>query len=150
ANDYAFFAYDRLCGSTPAPDDDHPASSCQEADDLLPAQLRRLTRLQFKNTVEAVLGALESDSNSNSASIWPDFEDSMPTIGMSNHADALRINALNLESVYRSVTQIVDLAVNRNTTLRNCAASTSAGCVGNILDNYGALLWRRPLNSLER
>lgn len=143
-NDYAFFAYNALCNTDSIPSDPESALSCQARDDLLPAQLRRLTGPQFKNTVEAALGTLSNDS------VWPDFEDGIPTIGMSNNADALRVNAINLESVYRSVAQISALALNKNSTLGTCASAADSLCVTSILDNYGSKLWRRPLTGAER
>lgn len=140
-NDYAFFAHGALCGSGSS---SGSALSCQAQGDLVPAQLRRLTGAQFKNTVEAVFGPLNNDS------LWPDFEDSMPTIGMSNNAGALRINAINLETVYRSVINIVELAMNQNSALGTCASASDSTCVARILDSHGALLWRRPLTAAER
>lgn len=144
AHDYAFFAYDALCGSGLAPSNPISGLSCQAQGDLLPAQLRRLTGPQFKNTVEAVFGTLNSDS------IWPDFEDGIPTVGMSNNADALRINAINLEAVYRSVTHISELTLNQNEALRTCANASDSLCITAALDRYGHLLWRRPLAGAER
>lgn len=138
-NDYAYFAYDSLCGGTV-----NPGLSCSASNELLSPKLRRLTKTQFANSIKSVFGGTYSDA------VLPDFQDAIPTIGMSNDANALRIHEINMESVYLSIDAIVDQLLVQNTTVSSCVSSTSNTCLTTILDTQGRLLWRRPLTTTEK
>lgn len=139
-NDYAYFAYDSLCGSGPV----DPGLSCSATDQLLSPKLRRLTKIQFANSIKSVFGGTYSDN------LFPDFQDAIPTIGMSNDANALRIHEINMESVYWSIDAIVVQLLVQNSTVSNCVSSSSNTCLATILDTQGRLLWRRPLTTAEK
>jgi cytochrome c553 len=139
-NDYAYFAYDSLCGGGP----NNSGLSCSSTNQLLSPKLRRLTKTQFANSIKSVFGGTYSDA------VLPDFQDAIPTIGMSNDANALRIHEINMESVYWSVDAIVDQLLVQNTTVSSCVSSTSNTCLSTILDIQGRLLWRRPLTTVEK
>ncbi|MET0355456.1 MAG: DUF1592 domain-containing protein, partial [Cellvibrio sp.] len=138
-NDYAYFAHDSLCGTTPT-----PGLSCSATNKLLSPKLRRLTKTQFTNTITSVFGGTYSDT------VLPNFQDAIPTIGMSNDANALRIHEINMESVYWSIDAIVDQLLVQNTTIKSCVDSTSNTCLSTIQDTQGRLLWRRPLTTTEK
>jgi cytochrome c553 len=138
-NDYAYFAYDSLCGGS-----NNPGLSCSATNQLLSPKLRRLTKAQFANSIKSVFGGTYTDA------VLPDFQDAIPTIGMSNDANALRIHEINMESVYWSVDAIVDQLLVQNTTVSGCVSSASNTCLSTILDTQGRLLWRRPLTTTEK
>lgn len=117
--------------------------SCEAQDGLFSPKVRRLTGEQFQNTINDIFVA------SFDAVSWPDFGDSIPTIGMSNNADSLRINTININEVYDSVDQIVDIVIASDPTVSSCASSGSDACVDNVLTQYSQLLWRRPATSEE-
>ncbi len=120
-----------------------PLASCQQQNGLLPPKLRRLTRNQFKNTVESVFDVDLSGVE------WPDFGDGIPTLGMSNNADTLRINTINFENVYAAVDTLVNRVLSGNTSFASCVNSNNNNCVDSALTTYAPLLWRRPLSGDE-
>jgi mono/diheme cytochrome c family protein len=138
-NDYSYFAYDSLCEVEPPSN-----SSCSTTSELLSPKLRRLTQSQFANTIKTVFGGTYSES------IWPDFGDGIPTIGVSNNANALKIHSVNMESVYNSVDAITKQLIQQNTTVKNCISSTSNTCLDNLIDIQGKALWRRPVSTTEK
>lgn len=136
-NDFAYFTHDRLCSEPPEEE-----LSCEATDDLLEPQLRRLTQTQFVNTITSVFG------NDYSAVVGKVFEDGIPTIGMSNNANLLQINQINLENIYSSVEAVINQLLSNQ--LSACRTGSGNTCINNLAGQYGPLLWRRPLTSQEQ
>ena len=115
------------------------------AADVVPIapQLHRLTALQFANTVEAALGP------NFDAEDLPDFGDDIPTLGLANDADLLRISAVNVDNVYRSAAAVAAQAVERNATIAACVDGTGTDCFADVARSIGQVLWRRPLTDNE-
>lgn len=126
--------------STPV---EEPEVSCKDSGALLPPTLRRLSQTEFRASVESVFGTIFPDS------AWRDFNDSLPTLGMSNNAGLLNIDSQNFEAVYYSVDSIVDTLLTKHSGIASCLDSDSGACINTLIAEYAPLVWRRPLTSSE-
>ena len=105
--------------------------------------LHRLTSLQYANTVEAALGPhFDADD-------MPDFGDDIPTLGLSNDADLLRISSVNVAGVYGAAEAIAARAVEQNPTIAACVAGSGTECFSDFARSIGQTMWRRPLTDRE-
>ncbi len=161
-NDYEYFAHDTACTDGPVAVDPNPptgpvsnshlrttnfqGSSCRAQNALQRPQLWRLTSRQFANSVRSVFGAHNFPNNF----AWPDLGDAPTIIGMSARADRLLINSVNMDYINDAVELVVDRLLDHHSGIRACASATQPGCIDDLVDEYGPLLWRRPLNSQER
>lgn len=108
------------------------------------AHLRRLTAAQYATTVRAALGDFVPDD------AMPDFGDDIPTIGMNNSPSLLRVNDINVNSLYEATEAIAAIAVEENAQLAACATGSGDACFAEVIDEVGAKLWRRPVADAER
>jgi hypothetical protein len=118
-----------------------------ETSDVGPPQLRRLTQVEYQNTIADVFPEI--------ASTWPGVRlgpDPTSPLGFTNDAAVLVVAAQTAqeildtaEDVARAVTAPATLS-----TLLPCAATTKdATCAGEFISTYGARLFRRPLSADE-
>lgn len=119
-------------------------ASCELRDGLLEPKLRRLSEQQIMNSLRDIFGDIFADD------LRPNMEDGTKLIGMNTLADRLNINTINLERMYDSSRELVQVILQNNTTVRQCAQNASAACVATLLDDFGSKLWRRPLSTQER
>lgn len=138
-NDFAYLNHDAQCGGDSAPV--QVSGSCAIRDELLEPQLRRLTQTQLVNTITTVFG------DQFDPSIWPDLGDGIPTVGMSNNANMLQIDIVNLERIHATVSAVIEQLL--ASTVSECVASSNTGCIDNLLIEYAPQLWRRPLTDRE-
>jgi hypothetical protein len=149
-NDYAYFAHGSLCsggGSSSSASSSSSSAvataSCSVSKDLLTAKLRRLTKVQFANTVKTAFPGSYADS------LWPEFGDIYPSEGMIKSED-MRLQDLNLQASYNSVDSIVTQLVAQDTTVKACIAATGTTCMTALIDTQGKILWRRPATTAEK
>ncbi|MBA2661367.1 MAG: DUF1588 domain-containing protein [Bradymonadaceae bacterium] len=108
------------------------------------AHLRRLTSKQYENTLRQALGDVFERGD------LPRFGDDSPTIGMNNSPSNLRVNDINVESIYASTQGIARAAVINMPSVRDCVAASTDTCFGQFVDEIGHQLWRRPVATEER
>lgn len=128
-------------GTTPGVNNPLPGAGAIE---LTSAHLRRLTPLQYANTVRDALGDVFE------AEELPQFGDDMPTVGFNNSPAKLRLNDINVDSLYASTQVLARAAVSNTPVVRDCVAASGDACFGEIVDELGHQLWRRPLSGEER
>lgn len=116
---------------------------CAEAQPLLQPQLRRLTRTQYENTLEAVFGPIAADD-------LPSFGDDNPTIGLANDPSKLRITTVSIDSVYASAQAVSEHARSTHRTVIDCLGDSDGACFTEVIDELGSGLWRRPVTDEER
>ncbi len=120
------------------------AELCSGQQPLLGVQMRRLTPLQYKNSVEAAFGILFADPE------LPRFQDDNPTIGLANDPQKLRVTTVSIDSVYRSGQAMATRVALEVPQVKDCAAGTSPDCFGEIIEKLGLALWRRPVLAAEK
>jgi hypothetical protein len=110
---------------------------------LVAPHLRRLTDRQYENTVRYALGdVFEADD-------LPQFGDDIPTIGLNNDPNSLRINDVNVGSVYDSSQALARAAIEGTPVVRDCVAASDDACWEPMVDDIGHKLWRRPVSDVE-
>ncbi len=112
--------------------------------ELTESHLRRLTPVQFENTVRHALGDVFE------AEDLPSFGDDIPTIGLNNNPSILRINTVNIDSLYASMQRLAQAAVQGTPVVSECVEASNDTCFAEVVDEIGPKLWRRPLQSEER
>ncbi|MEZ4461817.1 MAG: DUF1588 domain-containing protein [bacterium] len=112
--------------------------------ELTRAHLRRLTAIQFENTVRYALGDVVQNED------LPTFGDDIPTIGLNNNPSLLRINAVNVDSLYNATQALAQASVQNTPSVRDCVAAADDACFENLVDELGHKLWRRPLTAEEK
>jgi hypothetical protein len=105
--------------------------------------VRRLTQLQYHNTVRQALGdyLVEED--------MPNFSDAIPTLNFSNNPNFLSINDSNVTALYNASGRIAAKSVTENAALSACVSASDEACFEQLIEDLGAKLWRRPLTGVE-
>lgn len=111
---------------------------------MMAPQVRRLTALQYANTVRQTFGDIFDSAD------FPIWGDDIPTIGFANDARILRVSDANAEALYSGTSRLAERAAGQVPALTQCASATTDTCFGTIIDTVGAALWRRPLTADER
>ncbi len=124
--------------------DTGPSNETPEPLVLMAPQVRRLTSLQYANSVRAVLGDIFDGVD------FPAFNDDMPTLGFANDARILRISDVNIESLYTATAGLAVRAVAQVPSLASCVSAATDTCFASIIDDVGRRLWRRPVTPEER
>jgi hypothetical protein len=121
-----------------------PGSSCSVADPGL-SPLRRLTRVEYDNTVRTLLGT----TGSVAAELFPPDEEQF---GFDNSAEGRGLNAALAEGYLRAAERLAREAVGKLASLLPCdpAAKGEAACLDQFLDGFGQRAWRRPLEAGEK
>ncbi len=112
--------------------------------ELTKPHLRRLTPAQFENTIRYALGEVYE------AEDLPQFGDDIPIIGLNNDPSSLRVNDVNVASIYDSAQAIAQASIDGTPVVRDCVAAADDACWGQVVDEVGHKLWRRPLTDVER
>jgi hypothetical protein len=121
-----------------------PGSSCAVVDPG-PSPLRRLTRVEYDNTVRMLLGT----SAKLGAELFPRDEEQF---GFDNSAEGRGLNGALAEGYLRAAERLAREAVTRLPMLLPCdpASKSEAVCLDELLDGFGARAWRRPLEPGEK
>lgn len=125
-------------------DDDLPPGACVE-DTAIAATVRRLTNVEYVNTVADTLGV---DIAEQAATELPE---EVRSDGFSNTSSALLVTYDRVEA-YRDLAKSVvsgmtDLSA-RIDDATSCTDFTEA-CARPVVEHFGQLLWRRPLTDAE-
>lgn len=108
------------------------------------AHLRRLTPAQYESTVRSALGdVFDADD-------LPQFGDDIPTIGLNNNPSSLRINDVNVSSLYNATQALAAAAVANTPVVSGCVMASGDACFEEVVDDLGARLWRRPVTAEEK
>jgi hypothetical protein len=121
-----------------------PGSSCAVADPG-PSPLRRLTRIEYDNTVKMLFGT----SASVAAELFPADEEQF---GFDNSAEGRGLNSALAAGYLKAAERLAKDAVAKLATLSSCdaAAKGDAACLEAFLDGFGQRAWRRPLEDGEK
>ncbi len=105
--------------------------------------VRRLTELQYHNTIRSALGDyFEPEA-------YPALDDAIPTIGFANNPEYLGINDANAGKLYDATGVIAAQSVEQVPDIKACVESQNNACFQELIEDIGAKLWRRPLTSEE-
>jgi Protein of unknown function (DUF1592)/Protein of unknown function (DUF1588)/Protein of unknown function (DUF1595)/Protein of unknown function (DUF1587)/Protein of unknown function (DUF1585) len=121
-----------------------PTSSCSTIDPG-PSPLRRLTRIEYDNTVQMLLGT----SSRPAAELFPADEEQF---GFDNSAEGRGLNGALAEGYLKAAERLSKEAVGKLASLLPCdpAAKSEAICLDQFLDGFGQRAWRRPLDAAEK
>jgi len=111
---------------------------------LLRPQVRRLTPLQHRNTLESAFGMTFADD------ALPNFEDANPTIGLANDPRKMGVTTVTIDSVYSSVRSVASTVTAQYPPVVDCLAAAGTQCFADVIDSVGLALWRRPVLDSER
>jgi len=112
--------------------------------DPLEGHMRRRTPGQFEQTIESAFGEIYA------AEDLPQFNDDIPTIGLSNDHAKLRIGDTNIDSIYDSARALSELAIEQMPIVSDCVNGSGDACFTELVDTIGGALWRRPVTDEER
>ena len=113
------------------------------AEPLLPqAPIRRLTNLEYRNSIADILGR-PALANQVTAAFISETE----SLGFRNSAQFLRVTPL-IARQYMDAAEELAAAIRSDEGVLGCQPSTS-GCATQVIINLGRRLYRRPLSSLE-
>jgi len=118
--------------------------NCSSSESVHQAALKRLTKNQLTNSLSNAFG------NIFAASDFPDLRDDNPRIGFADNPNLLEINEINLSTIYASTDLLVTKIISNTTSVQNCIASSNNTCFTALINQFGSLLWRRPLINQER
>ena len=105
--------------------------------------VRRLTQLQYHNTIRTGLGDFFEEED------YPQLDDAIPTIGFANNPNFLGLNDTNAGKLYDAVQQIAQKSVTEVPAVRDCVAASDDACFETLVRELGEKLWRRPLSDEE-
>ncbi len=105
--------------------------------------VRRLTQLQYHNTVRLALGDFLTPAD------MPEFGDAIPTINFSNNPNFLTISDTNVTPLYESAQTIAGRSVTEHAGLSSCVAASDEACFEQLIGELGEKLWRRPMSATE-
>lgn len=131
-------------GSGPGDDDPVPEDQCADVGENPDLLVRRMTRLEYANTVEDVLGI---DVRADAASLLPE---DIRVDGFSNTVGAQVVTFGHIEAYH----DLAQLTVDRIDTLAlstefaGCAEFSDT-CQDAVVRSFGLKLWRRPLTDEE-
>jgi hypothetical protein len=118
-----------------------PAEFCREHPLVGSDQLRRLTREQYENTIEDLLGVATEVT----ASFLPDDR-----VGAFATNSSVPITELAIENYQAAAEDIASQAVPNASVLVPCDAASNAGaCAQTFIESWGARAFRRPLEDVE-
>ncbi len=131
-------------GSSTPPQSGGPAPTCSTVDPG-PSPLRRLTRVEYDNTVRTLLGRTDAIA----AELLPRDEEQF---GFDNSAEGRGLNSALAEGYLRATERLAKDAVAKLPSLLPCdSASKGDGpCLDAFLDGFAQRAWRRPLEDAEK
>lgn len=116
------------------------APSCK-APAPAPTPIRRLTRLEYNNTVRDLLG-----DGSRPADAFPPDEKSL---GFDNNAGALQVSPTLAEGLMTAAESVATRAVGNLGRLLPCAPAGDDACARSFIGTFGRRAFRRPLTADE-
>lgn len=132
-------------GDTGAGNADDNNNEPQACSDVAPANtrsLRLLTRYEYQNTVNDLLGL--------SVNIIHQLPDENRILGFDNNIDANQVTALRLEAFINKAEDLAAQAVSeRLTALVPCQTSDN-NCAEQFINSFGKNAYRRPLSDAEK
>ena len=117
--------------------------TCTTGSNLLKPQIKRLTSKQFKNSLVAVFGSIFNDNQ------FPMINDTIPKLDFANDPQLMQVNQVNINGYYDSTLLLANTISGSVSSVVSCVNATTDTCFTTTLQNYGPLLWRRPLTSAE-
>jgi hypothetical protein len=118
-----------------------PETCVAGAKNLGPRQLRRLTRVEYDNTVRDLFQI---------ASTWgASFPPDDVVNGFDDNAAALRVGPLLVDKYAGAAEEIAALVIKDPAKLAPCAANGDDACAANLIPDVGARIFRRPLSPTE-
>ncbi len=134
---------DRVPAEMPPPPSVMPPDGCQPVAmrDPGPALIRRLTRLEYDNTVRDLIGVEVTLARSSFA---PEEE----SLGFDNNARALQVAPLHAEQFMGAAEELSGSILTRLDTLHPCEMRDRA-CAESFIATFGRRAWRRPLEPAE-
>ena len=118
--------------------------ACAAQGALLPPQLRRLTAVQYRNTLEAAFGTIFGVDD------LPDFQDDYPTVGLANDPARLHVTTVSVDSIYAAARSASTTISTQDARVVDCLEQADQVCFGAMVDDLGQALWRRPVSAQER
>ncbi len=129
-------------GSESGETDDPPSASCENELLLGHSPLRRLTDVQFENTIHALLG--------DDVSIGTDFPATISNEAFRTYVDNNIVSSSGADGIHSTAelvsNQIVEAGVE---DLLGCDLADDA-CIDTFIDTWGARAYRRPLTDTEQ
>ena len=121
-----------------------PGSSCSVVDPG-PSPLRRLTRLEYDNTVRMLLGTTSKVA----AELLPADEEQF---GFDNSAEGRGLNGALAGGYLNAAERLAKEALGKLDTILPCdpVAKGDTTCLDQFLDGFGQRAWRRPLDADEK
>lgn len=120
-----------------------PVCDAELLPDPGPALVRRLSRVEYDNTVRDLLG--------DDLGLAQGFAAEEETLGFDNNARALQVSALHAEQFMAAAETLAIRAAERAEELLPCDP-TEVGewlCAASFIDTFGRRAWRRPLSPAE-
>lgn len=118
--------------------------NCSVNESISEAQIKRLTKNQFINSLTNAFGNIFASTD------YPDFRDDNPRIGLADNPNLMEINEVNFESLHESSDKLVAKIISGTSAVQSCINGSGTTCFTTLIDQYGRLLWRRPLTTTER
>lgn len=112
---------------------------------IVPNVIRRLTRFEYKRTIQMLIGA---DSSSMISAFPPEEE----VLGFDNQSKSLQISALHVEQYMKAAEEIAELAYQRLPSISPCVPQSEQDemCIRQFIERFGLRAWRRPLSNEEQ
>jgi hypothetical protein len=121
------------------------SAKCQQQNNhLLKPQLRRLTQVQFRNSISSSFGITVAQN------LLPEFNDINKLTGLTSDPSKLLVNSSNIVNVYDSADAIARQILTQNSNVASCVAASNDTCISNLISTYGLRLYRRPLTAAEQ
>lgn len=111
---------------------------------VAPNVIRRLTRIEYKNTVRDLLG-LEL------ANLVDSFPPEEEVNGFDNQSKSLQVSALHVEEYMQASENLAQVVVENFATLSPCVPMNEQAetCIRAFIENFGSRAWRRPIDETE-
>jgi hypothetical protein len=119
---------------------------------MAPPLLRRLSALEYRNTIQQVFRAF-TDAGADWGAQIALREDTLSRLRLGNDASVLLVGDQSAKEVLSSAENVASYvtAAERLPTLLPCAAAAANdACADGFIDDYGGRLFRRPLTADER
>lgn len=119
-------------------------SQQQACEGVAPANsrsLRLLTRYEYQNTVNDLLGL--------SVDLIHELPDENRVLGFDNNIAANQVTSLRLEAFLNKAEELAAQAVSQNISNLLPCQTTDTSCATNFINTFGKRAYRRPLNSTE-
>lgn len=123
-----------------------PNVDCSAPSATVPAQLRRLTRSEFRLTIEGIFGG--------SFEILKDLPPDESVFGFNNNAALNMVSIDHAVAYARVADRVATTALSRGLRAEIACEETAspealASCAQRLIDKFGPRAWRRPLREAE-